>query len=96
MKGSETSSVEPVDWRTERPLTKGSETSNVEPVDWRTEKPLTKGTDTSNIEPVNWRTEIPLTKGIETSSVPSETAVSLVKGTETAIPMTAHRNFAHS
>ena len=31
-KGSETSSVEPVDWRTEKPLTKGSETSSVEPV----------------------------------------------------------------
>ena len=31
-KGSETSSVKPVDWRTEKPLTKGSETSSVEPV----------------------------------------------------------------
>ena len=31
-KGSETSSVEPVDWRTEKALKKGSETSCVEPV----------------------------------------------------------------
>ena len=29
-KGSEASSVEPVDWRTEKPLTNGSETSSVE------------------------------------------------------------------
>ena len=33
MKGSETSSVKPVDWRTEKPLTKGNETSSVDPVD---------------------------------------------------------------
>ena len=31
-KGVETSSVKPVEWRTEKPLTKGSETSSVEPV----------------------------------------------------------------
>ena len=32
MKGSETTSVKPVDWRTEKPLKKDSETSSVEPV----------------------------------------------------------------
>ena len=51
-KGSETSSVKPVDWRTEKPLTKGSETSSVKPVDWRTEKPWKKGSETSSVEPV--------------------------------------------
>ena len=31
-KGSETSSVKPLEWRTEKPLTKGSKTSSVESV----------------------------------------------------------------
>ena len=32
MKGSETSNMKPVDWRTEKPLTKGSESSSIEAV----------------------------------------------------------------
>ena len=52
MKGSETSSMKPVYWRTEKPLTESSETSRVKPIDWRTEKTLTKGTETSSVETV--------------------------------------------
>ena len=50
-KGSDTSSVKPVDWTTKKPLMKACETSNVKPVAWRKDKPLTKVSETSSVMP---------------------------------------------